>query len=160
MNTRIRSLVALIVSTTTCLLVGVSGSLVTMSSLREWYPFIQKPSWTPPDALFGPVWSALYLMMGVSVWLVWSDSASGGRRKELGVFVLQLTLNALWSFLFFGLRNPGLAAFEIVLLWVAIVATMVVFARRNRLAAWLLLPYLLWVSFATALNVTIWRLNG
>jgi tryptophan-rich sensory protein len=159
MNTRLRSAAALIVSAGTCLLVGVSGSLVTATSVREWYPHLQKPSWTPPSAAFGPVWTVLYLLMGVSAWLIWRDSVGSARRKALLIFMIQLVLNGTWSFLFFGLRSPGWAALEIVLLWSSIVATMLAFARISRLAAGLLLPYLLWVSYAAALNVAIWNLN-
>jgi tryptophan-rich sensory protein len=159
MNTRLRSAVALIVSMGTCLLVGVSGSLVTATSVREWYPHIQKPWWTPAGAVFGPVWTVLYLLMGVSAWLIWSNAAGSARRTALLIFVTQLVLNGTWSFLFFGLRSPGSAALEIVLLWCSIVATMLAFARISRLAAGLLLPYSLWVSYAAALNVAIWNLN-
>jgi tryptophan-rich sensory protein len=159
MNTRLRSATALIVSTGTCLLVGVSGSLVTATSVREWYPYIQKPSWTPPSAVFGPVWTMLYLLMGVSAWLIWRNTEGSARRPALLIFVTQLVLNGTWSFLFFGLRSPGWAALEIVLLWSSIVATMLAFARISRLAASLLLPYLLWVSYAAALNTAIWNLN-
>ena len=159
MNTRLRSAAALIVSMGTCLLVGVSGSLVTATSVRDWYPNIQKPWWTPPSAVFGPVWTVLYLLMGVSAWLIWRSGTGSARRTALLIFVTQLVLNGIWSFLFFGLRSPGWAALEIVLLWCSIVATMLAFARINRPAAGLLLPYLFWVSYAAALNVAIWSLN-
>jgi tryptophan-rich sensory protein len=154
-----RSAAALIVSTGTCLLVGASGSLVTATSVREWYPHIQKPWWTPPSAVFGPVWTVLYLLMGVSAWLIWRNAEGSARRTALLIFVTQLVLNGIWSFLFFGCRSPGWAALEIVLLWSSIVTTVLVFARISRLAAGLLLPYLLWVSYAAALNVAIWNLN-
>ncbi|MDH3629419.1 MAG: tryptophan-rich sensory protein [Acidobacteriota bacterium] len=150
---------SLIVSLGSCLLVGISGSLATASSIRDWYPFIEKPTWTPPDALFGPVWTVLYIMMGVSAWLVWRASTGTTRRTALLIFALQLGLNSLWSFIFFGFQQPGWAALEIVALWGAIVATMISFRRIRPMAAWLLLPYLLWVSFATALNISIWVLN-
>ncbi len=149
----------MIVSTGTCLLAGASGSLVTATSVREWYPDIQKPWWTPPSAVFGPVWTVLYLLMGVSAWLIWRNAEGSARRTALLIFVTQLVLNGIWSFLFFGFRSPGWAALEIVLLWSSIVATVLVFARISRLAAGLLLPYLLWVSYAAALNVAIWNLN-
>jgi tryptophan-rich sensory protein len=149
----------LIVSMGICLLVGVAGSLATATSVREWYPELEKPGWTPPGAVFGPVWTLLYLLMGVSAWLVWREDGGSARRNALRIFVLQLVLNGAWSFLFFGLRSPGWAALEIVLLWGSIVATVVAFSGVRRLAAGLLLPYLLWVSFATALNLTIWNLN-
>jgi benzodiazapine receptor len=159
MSLQLRPVVSLIVFMGTCVLVGISASLVTATSVREWYPHIQKPSWTPPDAAFGPVWTVLYLLMGVSAWLVWRSSAGPARRRALLIFAIQLALNGLWSLLFFGLRNPGWAAVEIVLLWGAIVATIVVFARVSRIAAGLLVPYLLWVSFAAALNLAVWNLN-
>ncbi len=159
MRSRLRSAIALVVSTVTCLLVGVVGSLATATSVRDWYPLLQKPTWTPPSALFGPVWTVLFLMMGVAAWLIWRESSSGPRRRALSVFAIQLVLNVAWSFLFFGLRSPGWAALEIVLLWAAIVATMLAFGRLSRLAAGLLLPYLVWVSYAAALNVAIWSLN-
>jgi tryptophan-rich sensory protein len=159
MNTRLRSAAALIVSVGTCLLVGLSGSLVTATSVREWYPHIQKPWWTPPGAIFGPVWTVLYFLMGVSAWLIWRSTVGNVRHTALLIFATQLVLNGAWSFLFFGLRSPGWAALEIVLLWCSIVATMLAFARISRLAAGLLLPYLLWVSYAAALNVAIWNLN-
>lgn len=159
MKTRLRSVAALAVSTGTCLLVGVSGSLVTATSVREWYPHIQKPWWTPPGAVFGPVWTMLYLLMGVSAWLIWRAPVGSARRTALLIFLTHLVFNGAWSFLFFGLRSPGWAALEIVLLWGSIVATMLVFARISRLAAGLLLPYLLWVSYAAALNIAIWNLN-
>ena len=158
-NSRLRSVGTLIVSMGTCLLVGVSGSLITATSVREWYPLLQKPSWTPPSAAFGPVWTALYLLMGVSAWLIWRDSTGSTRRTALLIFVIQLVLNGTWSFLFFGLRDPGWAALEIILLWISIVATMLAFARISRLAMGLLVPYLLWVSYAAALNIAIWTLN-
>jgi len=160
MNPRLRSVAALIVSTATCLLVGVSGALVTATSVTEWYPHIRKPWWTPPAAVFGPVWTVLYLLMGVSAWMIWRKSVGIPRRTALLIFAAQLVLNGAWSFLFFGLRNPGWAALEIALLWCSIVATMLVFARIRRLAAGLLVPYLVWVSYAAGLNFAIWNLNG
>ena len=159
MSTRLRSAAALIVTTGTCLIVGVSGSLVTATSVREWYPNIQKPWWTPPSAAFGPVWTVLYLLMGVSAWLIWRSTVGNARRTALLIFVTQLVLNGAWSFLFFGLRSPGWAVPEIILLWCSIVATMLAFSRISRFAAGLLFPYLLWVSYAAALNVAIWNLN-
>jgi len=159
MSTRLPSAAALAVSIVTCLIVGASGAFVTAMSVRDWYPYIQKPSWTPPSAVFGPVWTVLYLLMGVSAWLIWRDSVGSARRTALLIFAIQLVLNGTWSLLFFGLRSPGWAALEIVLLWGSIVATMFTFAGINRLAASLLFPYLLWVSYAMALNVTIWNLN-
>lgn len=125
----------------------------------EWYASLKKPSWNPPGWIFGPVWTALYAMMAVAAWLVWRQGGWGKQRKPLLIFLAQLALNALWTPLFFGLHRPGLAFAEIVLLWLAIAATIAVFRRVRRVAAWLLAPYLAWVSFAAALNFTLWRLN-
>ncbi|MBM3844901.1 MAG: tryptophan-rich sensory protein [Verrucomicrobia bacterium] len=125
-----------------------------------WYASLNKPSWNPPNWVFGPVWTALYTMMAVSAWLVWRNRGFVKNALPLGSFLVQLILNALWSWLFFGLQNPALAFAEIVLLWLAIGATLLLFGRRSPLAAWLLAPYLVWVSFAAALNFTLWRLNS
>ena len=111
-------------------------------------------------ALRGPVWSVLYLMMAVAAWLIWRNEGFAEAKWPLGLFAVQLALNSLWSVLFFGLQQPGAAAFEIVLLWISIFATLVAFWHKSRLAGSLLIPYLLWVSFATALNFAIWILNS
>lgn len=125
-----------------------------------WYAALAKPAWNPPAWLFGPVWTVLYVTIGVSGWLVWRQAGFAAARGALAVFALQLVLNALWSFLFFGLHRPGLAFAEIVLLWLAILATVVLFWRIKPLAGALLLPYLAWVTFAAGLNLTLWRLNA
>ena len=143
-----------------CLGAGALGGFATSRSLETWYPTLIKPSWNPPDAVFAPVWTTLYLLMGVAGWLIWRAPARPSRRRALILFAVQLLLNSLWSMLFFGLRSPGLALVEIVLLWLAILATMVSARDVSRAAAWLLAPYLAWVSFATVLNASIWRLNG
>ena len=126
----------------------------------EWYASLEKPSWNPPGWVFGPVWTALYAVMAVAAWLVWRRGGFAAQRRPLLLFSVQITLNAAWTPLFFGLHRPGLAFAEIVLLWLAIAATLVVFARVSRPAAWLLVPYLAWVSFAAVLNFTLWRLNA
>lgn len=137
----------------------------------EWYAALAKPAWNPPAWVFAPVWTLLYAMMAVAGWLVWRSgevARSGSaieagqgpsRSLALGVFVLQLGLNGAWSWLFFGLHRPGLALAEIVVLWLAILATTVLFWRRRPLAGALLVPYLIWVAFAAALNFALWRLN-
>jgi tryptophan-rich sensory protein len=112
-----------------------------------------------PDWIFGPVWTLLYLMMAVSAWLVWRQAGFAGAKLPRALFAVQLALNSLWSVLFFGLQNPGAAAVEIVLLWLAILATTVSFFRQSKVAGWLMVPYLAWVSFASVLNFAIWRLN-
>jgi tryptophan-rich sensory protein len=125
----------------------------------EWYAGLRKPAWNPPNWLFGPVWSALYTMMGVAAWLIWRRGGFAANGPALRCFLAQLALNALWSSLFFGLRRPGLALIEILLLWLAIAATLALFWRAQRAAGLLLVPYLAWVSFASVLNFTLWRLN-
>jgi tryptophan-rich sensory protein len=125
----------------------------------EWYASLRKPAWNPPGWIFGPVWTALYTMMAVAAWLVWRQGGWSKQRQPLLIFLAQLALNALWTPLFFGLHRPGLAFAEIVLLWLAIAATIAVFRPASRVAAWLLAPYLAWVSFAAALNFALWRLN-
>lgn len=126
----------------------------------DWYAALAKPSWNPPGWLFGPVWSTLYAMMAVAAWLVWQRGEGGVRRRALGLYLGQLVLNAAWTPLFFGLHLMGIALAEMLLLWVMIAATIVAFHRVHRLAAWLLFPYLAWVSFAAVLNFTLWRLNA
>ncbi|MGI9470520.1 MAG: TspO/MBR family protein [Rubripirellula sp.] len=135
------------------------GGLVTATGLESWYSELNKPSWNPPNWLFGPVWSLLYLMMAIAAWCVWRSSRWPEHRMALTLFAVQLALNSLWSLLFFGMRQPGWAAMEIVLLWIAILATLLAFWKHSKVASGLLVPYLFWVTFATVLNVTIWRLN-
>ncbi|MCR4440064.1 MAG: tryptophan-rich sensory protein [bacterium] len=147
----------LVVGIGVCLLAVVLGSVFTSSGVRTWYPTLNKPPFTPPGWLFGPVWTVLYILMGVAVALVWQRSS--GVNAALTVFSVQLVLNVLWSLFFFGLRLPALALVDIALLWGAIVATLVLFWRTQPAAGALLVPYLLWVSFATMLNASIVWLN-
>lgn len=142
---------------------GVVGGIASRDA-AVFYGALVKPSWAPPGWLFGPVWSALYLLMGVAAWLVWrarpatpADRAT--RRRGLALFVGQIALNALWTFLFFAWRQGALAFAEIVLLWLAVAITTWHFGRVRPLAAWLLVPYLGWVSFATALTWAVWQGN-
>lgn len=145
----------------TCLAIGYFSGIVTRSSIATWYPTLIKPSFNPPNWIFAPVWSMLYVMMGVAAGLVWSkiESDKEAVKKALVVFAIQLALNALWSYLFFGLHNPLLAGLEIIILWLMIYETYIQFAKINKIAGYLLIPYLLWVSFATVLNGSIWWLN-
>jgi tryptophan-rich sensory protein len=144
-----------------CQAAGFLGSLATTPSIATWYKTVAKPSFSPPNAVFGPVWITLYLMMSISLFLVWRQwGAAKGVRPALIIFFVQLALNTLWSVLFFGLHQPGWAFLEIVVLWLFILLTLIVFWRLSRAAGLLLLPYLLWVSFASALNFAIWRLNA
>jgi tryptophan-rich sensory protein len=125
----------------------------------EWYTALSKPSWNPPNWLFGPVWSVLYILMAISAWLVWREEGLLGAIVPLSIFILQLVLNAAWSWLFFGLHELGIAFVEIVTLWVAIVVNIILFWRLKPISGILLIPYLLWVTFASVLNYTLWRLN-
>jgi tryptophan-rich sensory protein len=140
------------------------GGLATASSVGTWFTTLAKPSWNPPGYLFGPVWTALYLMMAIAAWRVWRlrtmPALRTAVRAVLIAFFLQLILNAAWSLLFFGLRRPDLAFLDIVALLAALFWIQIRLTRLDRVAAALWLPYLLWVSFATALNFTIWRLNA
>ena len=135
------------------------GAWLTSRSVGTWYPTLVKPAWTPPDWIFGPVWTLLYLLMAVAAWLVWRERARHPVGPALTLYVVQLILNVAWSGLFFGLQDPAAGLLGIGVLWVAIVATMTAFWRACRLAAWLLTPYAIWVSYAVALSWTLWRLN-
>jgi translocator protein len=126
----------------------------------EWYASLAKPSWNPPNSVFAPVWSTLYVLMGVAAWLVWRRAGFAQAPVALGLFIVQLILNSLWSYLFFGVHHPGLAFIDIVVLWLVILATTIRFWRVSVPAGVLLLPYLCWVGFASALNLQLWRLNS
>lgn len=138
-----------------CEAAGLVGTVFTLQAIPEWYALLNKPAFSPPNWLFGPVWTTLYFMMGTAAWLVWQRQGTAA----LKVFWLQLALNAAWTPLFFGLQNPLAGLVCIALMWLAIVWTIVGFWRVSRPAALLMLPYLAWVSFATALNYAIWTLN-
>lgn len=150
---------ALVASIVICFSAAGLGGLATATGLETWYGGLTKPTWNPPNWVFGPVWSVLYLMMAIAAWLVWRKTTWPENRWAMGLFTLQLGLNSLWSILFFGFHRPGLAAIEIIALWSAILATIVAFWKHSKVAGGLLVPYLMWVSFATVLNVTIWHLN-
>ncbi|MBB3805241.1 tryptophan-rich sensory protein [Xanthomonas arboricola] len=141
-----------------CYAVAGLGALASIQA-ASFYADLQRPAWAPPGWLFGPVWTALYGMMAVAVWLVWRRGGWAGARLALGMFILQLALNGLWSWLFFAWHMGAWAFADIVLLWLTLAATIGVFAKRSSVAAWLLVPYLAWVSFAAALNYSVWQLN-
>ena len=155
------NLFKLIFSILICQTAGIIGSLFTTSSISSWYSTINKPSFNPPNWIFGPVWITLYIMMGISLYLVWQKSDLSGIsvKRALILFGIQLALNSLWSIIFFGLHSPMAAFFEIVVLWVFILLTILEFWKISHLAGWLLVPYLFWVTFASILNFSIWRLN-
>jgi translocator protein len=135
------------------------ASFLTARGVREWYPNLRKPPGTPPSWVFGPVWTTLYVLMAISAWLIWRGYGWNGGRSALLLFFGQLALNAAWSGIFFGARLPGVAFAEIVVLWLAILFNVLVFYWLLPLAAYLLVPYLLWVTYASYLNAGIWRLN-
>lgn len=137
---------------------GIGGWFTSMGQ-PEWYASLNKPSWQPPSWLFGPVWTTLYILMAVAAWLVWRRAGWSDGSTALTLFFVQLALNLAWSGIFFALRSPGWALVEIVVLWLAILATTVLFFRHSTWAGALMVPYLLWVTFAAALNTAIVRLN-
>lgn len=141
------------------LLCFLAPALGAFSIPDAWYASLQKPPWNPPGWVFGPVWSLLYTMMAVAAWLVWRRGGFALQMVPLTLFLVQLALNAAWTPLFFGAHRPDLAFVDIVLLWLAIVATIASFRRVHRGAAWMLAAYLMWVSFAAFLNLTLWHLN-
>jgi translocator protein len=153
---RTRDIIGLLVSLVFCFAASASAFV---APIDDWYRQLEKPAWTPPGWLFGPAWSTLYVTMAIAVWLVWREDPSPSRRLALRLFVLQWVLNAVWTPIFFGLRRPDLALIEIVVLLATVVATIAAFHRVRALAAALLVPYLLWLSFATLLNAAIWSMN-
>lgn len=157
---RARAVVRLVACVGLCFAAAAVGGLATRQSVGTWYQTLAKPSWAPPDWVFGPVWTALYLMMAVAAWAVWQRAGLRGARVALALFVVQLALNAAWSWVFFGWRLPGAALVELAVLWCAILGTVVAFWRIAAPAGWLMLPYLAWVTFAGALNLALWRMNA
>jgi tryptophan-rich sensory protein len=177
------NIVKLLVSIIICELAGVIGALFTTPNINSWYKGLQKPFFNPPNWIFGPVWTTLFILMGVSLYLVWSKnwkvknkifsnikkapskisekflSGSWMKANIILIFSFQLLLNIIWSFIFFAKQNPGAAFFELIMLWFAIIFTIINFYRVSKTSAYLLIPYILWVSFAGFLNFTIWMLN-
>ena len=143
-----------------CLGAGGLGAWATTPEIDGWYRTIAKPAWNPPDRVFGPVWTSLYLMMAIAGWLVWKRDGFRNAAVPLTLFGVQLVFNVGWSWIFFGLHQPGWAFAEMVVLWATIAATTILFFRRSKPAGWLFVPYLAWVTFAAALNFALWRLNA
>lgn len=139
--------------------VSVAGGMITASSIPDWYQSLAKPSWTPPNWVFGPAWTILYFLMAIAAWLIWRRRRLAPVQAALAAWWIQLALNFLWTLLFFGLRQPVAALVEIAVLWIAILVTIVLFYRVRRSAALLLLPYIAWVGFAASLNAGIVALN-
>lgn len=151
--------IGLIVFLVVCFAIAVLASIATRPEIPTWYAGLRKPTWTPPAWLFGPVWTALYVAMAVAGWLIWHRAGWQDGRLALTLFALQLVLNGAWSFIFFKFHRVGWAFVDIVVLWVAIAATIVTFAAVSQVSSLLLVPYLVWVSYAGALNLAIWRMN-
>jgi translocator protein len=150
----------LLISIAICQAAGLVGGWATAASLRDWYPTLRKPWFTPPNWLFPVAWTSLFLMMGVAVFLVWRlGTETPGVAPALAIFGVHLILNMFWSIFFFTLRSPGWGLVELIFFWLSIVATIVAFAPLSTTAAWLMAPYLVWVTFAGLLNWAIWRLN-
>lgn len=150
----------LIISILIPLLVGTTAGLFTSSGVKGWYAVANKPWFNPPNWIFAPVWTSLYVLMGIALFLVWkSDVAVNIKKTALTLFAAQLVLNFFWSFIFFKLQQPGWAFAEIILMWLMILMTIWWFGKISSTAAWLLVPYICWVSFASVLNYSIWRLN-
>jgi translocator protein len=153
------STIKLVYSLLITLGVGAIAGFATASSINAWYAFLLKPAFNPPNWVFGPVWTMLYILMGISLYLVWRQAPSRHRYNALSLFFIQLFFNFCWSFIFFYFHHIGLALFDIILLWIFIVLTIIFFAKHHKTAAALLVPYLAWVSFAAILNAAIYRLN-
>jgi benzodiazapine receptor len=153
-------LLRLALSIAICQLAGFVGSIFTRTSVGTWYANLEKPSFTPPNWVFSPVWITLFVLMGIAAFLVWNKGLSDQRVKiALSIFAVQLILNVLWSVTFFGLRSPLAGLIEIAILWIAILLSIFYFLKVSNIAGILLMPYILWVSFAAVLNFSIWRLN-
>jgi benzodiazapine receptor len=151
---------ALIIAVAIPLAVGCTGTAVGGGGQSVWYKELNKPSWIPPDWLFPVMWTALYVLMGIASWLIWKEGGFEGQSYPLAAYFFQLLLNFLWTPIFFGLRRPDLGLVEIVVLWLAIAVTIYLFWHVNTIAAYLLVPYILWVTVAIALNWYIWMYNG
>jgi len=157
----LKDILRLIASIIICQLAGFIGSLFTTPAIPTWYKTLTKPSFTPPNSLFSPVWITLFLLMGISLFLVWQKNLQDRKVKiALVFFAIQLVLNILWSILFFGLKSPLLAFIEIIILWFVILLTILKFIKVSKPAGLLLLPYILWISFAAFLNFFLWNLNA
>ena len=156
---RARQAVCLLSLVAICFAAAGAGGAITSVSVGDWYQTLKKPSWTPPDWLFGPVWTVLYFLMALSAWLVWRRGGWFASRGSLALFGLQLILNVGWSVIFFGMRSPGFAFGEILILWLAIAATAISFWGQSTSAAIMFTPYLVWTTFAALLNFAIWRMS-
>lgn len=159
-KTKSREILKLVACIVGCEVAGLIGSIFTTPAIPNWYATLQKPAFTPPNAAFAPVWVTLYLLMGIAVFLVWRKGLNReGVKPALAIFLAQLILNILWSVMFFGLHSLVGGVVIILLLWVAILINILRFFKLSVAAGWLLIPYIVWVSIASALNVSVWLLN-
>lgn len=152
--------VKLFLSVAVSLLAGAIGSIFTFQSIPTWYATINKPFFTPPNEIFGPVWTALYILMGTALYIIWQSKEHKGKSQAYILFFSQLVLNTIWSILFFGLKSPFLAFVEIIILLLAILITAKCFYQISKIAGLLFVPYILWVTFASLLNFAVWILNS
>ena len=159
MKAKTKRIIVFISAIVICQIAGLLGSLFTTPSLSIWYAALQKPSFQPPSWLFAPVWTALFVLIGIALYLVWSKKTKKPKKTAIKWFSIQLGLNVLWSALFFGMHSPLLALIELILLWIAILLTIISFYKISKQAAYCLIPYILWVSFAAVLNLAIVLLN-
>lgn len=151
----------IIISIVICFAVGFTSGFVTADAIPNWYADLNRPFFNPPNWLFGPAWTLLYTLMGIAAGIIWNKGLDQKIvRTALIIFIVQLVLNGLWSLIFFGMKNPFLALVEILLLWGMILLCIIQFGKINKTASWLMVPYILWVTFATALNFCIWQLNS
>lgn len=157
---KIKNIIKFVIAIAVCQAAGLIGSIFTAPKISAWYASLNKPSFSPPNWIFAPVWTILFILMGISLYLAWVKLGENRRAKTaLIIFAVQLALNILWSFLFFGMQNPFFAFVEIIVLWIAILASIIAFWKVDKKAAYLMLPYILWVSFAAFLNYVIFAIN-
>lgn len=154
-----KKIINLILCIVICMALGSLSGLFTVNEIKTWYSTINKPSWNPPNFIFAPVWTSLYLLMGISLGIIINKSKSPERTKAIILFIIQFVLNFFWSLIFFKFHHLLFAFIEIILMWFAILLTIISFSKINKIAAWLLVPYIAWVSFASILTYTIWQLN-
>lgn len=156
-----KKIIQFVVSILVCQMAGIIGVGFTTSAIPLWYSTLNKPSFSPPPWVFGPVWTLLYTMMGIALFLIWTNKIQSEKKQQaILIFSTQLFLNAIWSPIFFGLQSLFIGLIVIILMWIFILLTIIHFSKISKVAAALLMPYLLWVSFATILNFSIWQLNS
>ncbi len=159
-QTNLMDKIKIVIAVLICEFAGIIGAVFTTPAITTWYATIQKPSFNPPNWIFFPVWTVLFLLMGLSLYIVWTKGLDKKEvRKAAYVFAFQLILNIAWSIIFFGFKNPFLAFIEIILLWISILATIILFYRISKKAGAIMIPYILWVTFAAFLNYSVWILN-